>query len=200
MHRTILNMLQSLLFQSFLPSQFWVEALNTAVHLLNILTSSKLKFKTPYELLFGKQPSYHHLRVFGCSCFPNLDDYLPHKLSPRSKHCIFLGYPANYKGFKCLNPLENKVMLFFQEDSFPYPSFSSTCISPNTSLSSSKSPSSLLFPSLTSPHSSPTLSPNRVFNSQTSPNLEHLSPLPTHSSSFSPPPKHPSSTYPNNVA
>ena len=136
-------------------------------------------------------------------CFPNLRNYVPHMLSPRSKNCI-LGYPSNYKGFRCFDPLEKKFFIslhiILQEDSFLYPSLISKCISPKTSFSSSKSQSSLLFPSLTSPHSSPTLSPNRVFNSQTSPNLEHLSPLPTHSSSFSPPPKHPSSTYPNNVA
>lgn len=97
-------------------------------------------------------------------CFPNLRNYVPHMLSPRSKNCI-LGYPSNYKGFRCFDPLEKKFFIslhiILQEDSFLYPSLISKCISPKTSFSSSKSQSSLLFPSLTSPNISPILSPNK---------------------------------------
>lgn len=50
MHHTILNMVRSLLFQASLPSQFWVEVLHTAVHLLNILPSPKLHFRRRLKL------------------------------------------------------------------------------------------------------------------------------------------------------
>lgn len=63
MHRTIINMIRSLLFQASLPRTFWVEALNMVVHILNILPSSTINFRTHFELLFGKFPTYDHLRV-----------------------------------------------------------------------------------------------------------------------------------------
>jgi hypothetical protein len=33
-------------------------------------------------LLFNKTPTYDHLRVYGCLCFPNLSATIPHKLAP----------------------------------------------------------------------------------------------------------------------
>lgn len=96
MHRSIVNMIRSLLFHASLPPTFWVEALHKVVHILNILPSSTINFRTLFELLFGKSPTYDHLRVFGCSCYPNIRDYFSHKLSPLSKHCVILGYPSNY--------------------------------------------------------------------------------------------------------
>jgi hypothetical protein len=41
----------------------------------------------------------------------------------RNKKCIFLGYGSNYKGYRCLDPLANKVVItwhvVFDEMSFP---------------------------------------------------------------------------------
>jgi hypothetical protein len=63
--RTINNAARSLLFQASLPP-YWVEALHTATRLLNILPTKTLKSSTSRFALFGVQPSYGHLRVFGC--------------------------------------------------------------------------------------------------------------------------------------
>lgn len=54
-----------LLLQAQAPQNMWADALHTAFRLLN-LTSTKGKSSTPYELLFGRQPSVHYLEVFGC--------------------------------------------------------------------------------------------------------------------------------------
>ena len=32
-------------------------------------------------------------------------------LQPKSEHCIFLGYPLDYRGWKCYNPLTKKVVI-----------------------------------------------------------------------------------------
>lgn len=127
LHRTLINMVRTLLTQSNLSLQFWVEAVHMAVHLHNILPSETLQFKSPYEQLLGKPPSYTHLRVFGCSCFPNITATVSHKLENRSIHCIFLGYPDTYKGFRCYNPKTGKVIIsrhvLFDEHQFPFLQF-----------------------------------------------------------------------------
>ena len=56
MVRTINNLIRTLLFQANLPPTFWVEALNMAVHLLNILPSNAIANEIPYTRLFGQKP------------------------------------------------------------------------------------------------------------------------------------------------
>lgn len=103
MIRAISNAIRSLLFQAQLSPSYWVEALHVAVHLLNILPSSAVNNHIPFTLLFNKRPSYDHLRVFGCLCFSNLNHSQLDKLSPRSTPCLFLGYPSQHRGCRCLD-------------------------------------------------------------------------------------------------
>ncbi|GJT79175.1 ribonuclease H-like domain-containing protein [Tanacetum coccineum] len=56
MVRTINNLIRTLLFQANLPPTFWVEALNMAIHLLNILPSTTINNEIPYIRLFAKNP------------------------------------------------------------------------------------------------------------------------------------------------
>jgi hypothetical protein len=53
--------------------------------------------------MYGTAPSYAHLRVFGCACYPNTSATAPHKLSPRSTRCLFLGYSPDHKGIAALS-------------------------------------------------------------------------------------------------
>jgi hypothetical protein len=52
------------------------------------LPTKILRFSTPHFALFGKVPSYAHIRVFGCKCCPNLLATTPHKLAPGSTLCL----------------------------------------------------------------------------------------------------------------
>ena len=121
--RTINNAARSLLFQASMPPSYWVEALHAATHLLNILPTKTLKSSTPHFSMFGVQPSYEHLRVFGCACYPNISATAAHKLAPRSTLCVFLGYSPNHKGYHCLDLQSNRVIIsrhvVFDENSFP---------------------------------------------------------------------------------
>jgi hypothetical protein len=63
-------------------SSYWVEDLHTATYLLNRLPTKTLTYGTLYFALFGSHPSYDHLRVFGCVCYPNMSATSPHKLPP----------------------------------------------------------------------------------------------------------------------
>jgi hypothetical protein len=77
----------------------------------------------PHLALFGFAPSYEHLCVFGCTCYPNTSATAPHKLSPRSTQCVFLCYSVNHKGYHCLDLSTNRLIIsqhvVFYEDSFP---------------------------------------------------------------------------------
>lgn len=62
--------------------------------------------------------------MFGCFCYPNLAATAPHKLSPQSAACIFLGYPVDTKGYRCYNPEINRVIvschIYFNEEIIPF--------------------------------------------------------------------------------
>ncbi|GJR32061.1 ribonuclease H-like domain-containing protein [Tanacetum coccineum] len=122
MIRTINNVIRTLLFQAYLPPSFWVEALHMAAYLLNILPSSAIQNDIPCTKLFNKQPDYSCLCIFSCLCYLHL--YSPHKLAPRATPCIFLGYPAYHRGYRCLDLSTNKIILSrhvtFDEPQFPY--------------------------------------------------------------------------------
>jgi hypothetical protein len=123
MIRTTTNMIHCLLFQASLSTSYWVEALHTATHLLNRLPSKAVSHPTPYFTLYGTAPTYDHLRVFGCACYPNTSAIASHRLSPRSTCCLFLGYSPDHKGHRCLDLASHRIIIsrhvVFDEDVFP---------------------------------------------------------------------------------
>ncbi|GJT83636.1 ribonuclease H-like domain-containing protein [Tanacetum coccineum] len=110
MIRTINNVIRTLLFQAHLPPVFWVKALHMAAYLLNLIPSSAIQNEIPCTKLFNKQPDYSRLRIFGCLCYPHL--HSPYKLAPRATPCIFLGYPAYHRGYRCLDLSTNKIIMW----------------------------------------------------------------------------------------
>ena len=112
------------LFQANLPPGYWVEALNMAAHLFNLLQSTAIKKEILFTKLFHKPVFYNHLRVFGCLCYPNLTSTAQHKFSPRSTDCVFLGFPISHKVYRCLDLITRKVIIsrhvIFDENTFPF--------------------------------------------------------------------------------
>lgn len=125
-HIHILNVARSLLFQASLPTRFWGKAILTAAHVINITPTKVLDGRTPHEILFGKEPSYDHLRVFGSACYTHLRSRDKDKFGPRSRNCVFLGYPFGKKGWKVFDlDSENFLVsrdVVFREDVFPFQS------------------------------------------------------------------------------
>jgi hypothetical protein len=79
---------------------------------------------SPYFTLHGVTPSYEHLRMFGCACYPNLSTTVAHKLAPRPTRCIFLRYSTDHKGYWCLDFTTNNIVIsrhvVFDETDFPF--------------------------------------------------------------------------------
>src|SRR6266540_696827 len=73
-NRTLLDMVRSMMIQTYLPLYFWGYALGTVVFILNRAPSKATK-KTPYEIWTGKLPRLSFLKIWGCeltSFLPNL--------------------------------------------------------------------------------------------------------------------------------
>ncbi|GJT06568.1 putative RNA-directed DNA polymerase, partial [Tanacetum coccineum] len=128
-HRHLLNVGRALMFQGGIPLNMWTECILTAVYLINRLPSSVLSGKSPYELVFNREPSLSHLKTFGCLCFSTvLND--SDKFSSRSEKSVFIGYSNDKKGYKLFS-LENKKVFYsrdvkFYETVFPFKN-SSVC-------------------------------------------------------------------------
>jgi hypothetical protein len=123
-HRHIVETGLALLAHAFVPLKFWDEAFLTATYLINRMPTRVIDNTSPIERLFHKTLDYSSLKVFGCACWPHLRPYNKHKLSFRSKECVFLGYSASHKGYKCLDIDSGRVYVsrdvIFDENVFPF--------------------------------------------------------------------------------
>jgi hypothetical protein len=119
--------MRSLFFQASLSTRYWVESLYTATYILNLLPTKAISAPTPYFTLFGTTPTYTHLQVFGCTCYPNTSATAPHKLAPCSCRCVFLVYSPYHKGYRYLDLTMNYLLIsrhvIFDKSSFPFASF-----------------------------------------------------------------------------
>ena len=128
-HRHVTETGLALLFHSHVPPRYWVDAFSTATYIINRLPLPVLGGLSPFEVLFGKSPNYENFHPFGCRVYPCLRDYAPHKFSPRSLPCIFLGYSSSHKGFRCFDTTTSRTYITrharFDEHFFPFSNTSS---------------------------------------------------------------------------
>lgn len=122
--RAINNFIRTSLAHSSMPPSFWHHALQITTYLQNILPSKILSHHSPTQYLYHKDPSYTHLRVFGCLCYPLFPSTTINKLQARSTPCAFLGYPQNHRGYKCYDLSSKKIIIsrhvIFDETQFPF--------------------------------------------------------------------------------
>lgn len=129
-HRHILEVARSLRFQASLPLSYWGDCVLTAVHLINRTPSSVLNHKTPYKVLHKELPEYSRLKIFGCLEFAYNPNIHTDKFTMRGVPCVFMGYPANKKGYKLLNLINKQLFVSrdvkFYETIFPFKNQSET--------------------------------------------------------------------------
>ncbi|KAG8076572.1 hypothetical protein GUJ93_ZPchr0006g42586 [Zizania palustris] len=99
------------MFTMNVPKFLWSEAIMTATYLINRTPSRILGWKTPYEMIFGKNEFIVPPKVFGCTCFVRDHRPLVGKLDPRAVKCIFIGYSSGQKGYKCWSPSERRTFV-----------------------------------------------------------------------------------------
>lgn len=108
--RTINNIIRTLMAHASLPHFFWQYALAIATCLLNILPRKLLDYSSPLKILYQCDPTYSHLRIFGCLCNPRFPSTI-HKLQHRSTSCVFLGYPSKHQGYLCYDLISCKIII-----------------------------------------------------------------------------------------
>ena len=109
-NRTILDKTRCLLFDAKLPKQYWAEAVNCAVYLMNRSPVNNLD-KTPEEIWSGRKPSLAHLRIFGTKSMVHIPKQKRHKLDPKSEEYILVGYGTRTKGYRLYSPQTQKNYL-----------------------------------------------------------------------------------------
>lgn len=115
-----MNMERALMRERGLPNCFWGEAITIAVHLINVIPTSILKNKTPYEAWNCCKPKVSHLRLFGCIAYTLIPSNKLQKLDTKSERCVFIGYCLNSKAYRWFNPIISTIIisrdLTFNED------------------------------------------------------------------------------------
>ncbi|PRQ55986.1 putative RNA-directed DNA polymerase [Rosa chinensis] len=84
-------MVRSMLKTSRIPKEFWPEAVNWSVHVLNRSPTVAVKHMTPEEAWSNRKPTVDHFRVFGCVAYSHVPDERRRKLDDKGVKCIFLG-------------------------------------------------------------------------------------------------------------
>ena len=97
-----------MLSYSSLPMSFWGYALQSSVYILNLVPSKSIP-KTPLKLWNGSKVSLRHIHIWGCPA--HVLKGRTGKLEPRSKVCIFVGYPKGTRGGLFYSPQDNKVFV-----------------------------------------------------------------------------------------
>jgi hypothetical protein len=102
-NRTLMDMVRRMISYSTLPVRLWMEALKTAIHILNRVSSKSVP-KTPYEMWTGRVPLVNHLRVWGSPAEVKVFNPTIAKLDSKTVSCHFIGYPERSKGFRFYCP------------------------------------------------------------------------------------------------
>ena len=116
-----------LLAHASLPPSFWHNSLQMETYLLNILQSKLLENKSPLEILYESEPSYSHLRVFGCLCYTLFPSPTINKLQSDLLRVYFWDFPriivATNSMIHPLIKLSFVDMLFFMRIPSPSQSY-----------------------------------------------------------------------------
>jgi hypothetical protein len=109
-NKTVQQMARSMMNEKNIGQTYWVEAIHTAIHVLNKAHLRPQSDKTPYELWYGRPASIKHFKVFGSKFYIKNNDENLGKYDGRADEGIFLGYATNNKGYRCYNKRLHKMV------------------------------------------------------------------------------------------
>lgn len=78
--------------------------------MINRAPSVSLGFEIPEKTWKGDDPSYLHLRVFGCKAFMHIPKEQRSKLDSKATPVIFVGYGDEEFGYRFYDPEKKKIV------------------------------------------------------------------------------------------
>jgi hypothetical protein len=110
MNRTIMERARSMRLHAGLRLQFWANAVDIVIYLINRGPSSSLDGRILEEEWAGKKVNYSFLKTFGCGAFVHIDKENRTKLESKSKKCTLIGYDVNDFGYGLWDYENNKII------------------------------------------------------------------------------------------
>ncbi|GKV32824.1 hypothetical protein SLEP1_g41395 [Rubroshorea leprosula] len=104
-------MVRSLISKNGLPKEFWPEAVNWSVHILNRSPTSPLLDIMPEEAWSGRKPAVDYFKIFGCIAYAHVPNQKRSKFGDKGGRCIFLGVSDQSKAYRLYNPITKKVII-----------------------------------------------------------------------------------------
>jgi hypothetical protein len=103
-------MARSMMNEKNIGQTYWVEAIHTAICILNKAHLRPHSDKTPYELWYGRPASIKHFKFLGSKCYIKNNNENLGKYDDRADEGIFLGYATSGKGYRCFNKRLHKLV------------------------------------------------------------------------------------------
>ena len=111
MHRTIMNMVRSMIFACRLPLYFWGDAAEYEAYIRNRSPSkANVGRKSPLQMLTKKAPDLTDIVVFGSGCTVHRDAKNK-SLGERGKPGIIIGRSDETKGYRVYIPKDDVVVV-----------------------------------------------------------------------------------------
>eukprot|EP00253_Pinus_taeda_P014195 PITA_14195 len=110
-NKTIMDMVRSMLKAKHFPNDYWAEAVNCAVYILNRCPTKAVMNKVPEEAWSGRKQGVTHMKDFGCVAYAHIPDQLRKKLDSKGEKCIFIGYSEESKAYRLYIPSTKKFFM-----------------------------------------------------------------------------------------
>ncbi|GJR52517.1 retrotransposon protein, putative, ty1-copia subclass [Tanacetum coccineum] len=107
-NRTLLDMVRSMMSRATLPMSLWGYALETTIHILNLVPTKKVS-KTPFKTWKEKRHSLGHIKIWGCKVYVRRE--AQGKLEARFEKSLFISYPEELFGYLFYKPKDNVVFV-----------------------------------------------------------------------------------------
>ena len=121
--QTIINGAEAMWHHAGLSNSFGIYGVKAKLHMYNVAPIKRADYKTLKELWSGQRPNISHLRVFGWLAWVHILKKRRHKLQPKSRAMIFIGYEPGSKGYQFWDAAQQRFKIShdvkFEETLFP---------------------------------------------------------------------------------
>ena len=90
--------------------EYWGEAIETKIYLINKCPTKFVHEKIPLEAWSRGRWTIEHLRVFGCVAYAHVPKEHRQKMDEKGVKCIFIGYISESKLYRLYDSIDKKII------------------------------------------------------------------------------------------